>query len=62
VRSFGFPVTPYECGNEDQNVDPKDILKYNYEDDRVLCDWVYDGHSIDDIPDYGDVEPPLEDM
>ncbi len=62
MRSFSHPVTLYECDNEDQNVEPKDILNYSYEDDQVLCDWVYDGHSIDDIPDYGDVESPLEDM
>jgi len=23
---------------------------------------MYDGHSVDDISNYGDVEPPLKDM
>jgi hypothetical protein len=62
VKSFDHPVTFYECEKDDQKVEPKEILNYSYEDDQALCDWVYDGHSIDDIPDYSDVESPLKDM
>jgi hypothetical protein len=62
VRSLDHPITLYEDNNEDQTVDPKDILNYSYKDSQVLDYWVYDGHSVNDIPDYGNVEPPLEDM
>lgn len=62
VRSFSHPVTLSESDNEDQNVEPEDILNYSHKDDPVRYDWVYDGHSIDNIPNYGDVESPLEDM
>jgi hypothetical protein len=62
VQSLSHPVTLYERDNEGQNVEPKDILNYSYKDDQVLYDWVYDGHSIDDIPNCGDAESPLEDM
>jgi hypothetical protein len=62
VRSFNHPVTLYDDANEDQNVEPKDILNYDYKDEEVLDYWVYDGHSINDIPDHRDVEPPLKDM
>jgi len=37
-------------------------LKHEYKDELALDDWVYDGHSIDDTPDYRDIEPPLKDM
>ena len=37
-------------------------MKHEYKDEVALDDWVYDGHSIDDTPNYGDVEPPLKDM
>ena len=62
VRSLNPPVIPYNDANEDQNVKLEDILKYEYMDDLSLDNWVYDGHSIDDIPNYRDVEPPLKDM
>ena len=62
VRSLNPPVIPYNDVNEDQNVRLEDVLKYEYMDDLSLDNWVYDGHSIDDIPSYRDVEPPLKDM
>ena len=62
MQSLSYPVTLYESDNEDQNVEAKDILNYSYKDDQVLDDWAYDGHSIDDMPNYGDAESPLEDM
>ena len=37
-------------------------MKHEYKDEVALDDWVYDGNSIDDTPNYGDVEPPLKDM
>jgi hypothetical protein len=62
VRSLNPPVIPYNDANEDQNIKVKDVLRYEYMDDLSLDDWVYDGHSIDDFPNYRDVEPPLKDM
>jgi hypothetical protein len=46
----------------DSNEVRLDILKYGYEDELAIDDWVYDGHSTEDAPNYGDVEPPLKDM
>ena len=53
---------PYNDANEDPNVKPEDILKHEHSEEVALEDWVYDGHSTDDIPKYGDVESPLRDM
>ena len=62
VRNLDPLVIPYDDANEDQDVKLDEILKYEYNDELALADWVYDGHSIDDAPDYGDVEAPLKDM
>jgi hypothetical protein len=62
MQSLNHPVTPYDDANEDQNVEAKDILNYGFKDEQVLDYWVYDGHSISDIPKYCDVESPLKDM
>ncbi|KAI9438366.1 hypothetical protein H4582DRAFT_1815213 [Lactarius indigo] len=62
VQTLDPPVTPYDDSNEDQNVKLEDILKLEYKDELALDNWVYDGHSIDDTPNYGDVEPPLKDI
>ena len=37
-------------------------MKHEYKDELPFHDWVYDGHSIDDTPNYRDVESPLKDM
>jgi hypothetical protein len=37
-------------------------LKFESSDEPSLDYRVYDGHSIDDIPAYRDVESPLKDM
>jgi hypothetical protein len=55
-------VISYNDSNEDQNVRLGDILKHGYKDELAIDDWVYDGHSTEDAPNYGDVEPPLKDM
>ncbi|KAI0298350.1 hypothetical protein B0F90DRAFT_1669084 [Multifurca ochricompacta] len=62
IRGLDPSVISYNDLNEDQDVKLEDILKYGYTDDLTLDDWVYDGHSIDDLPDFGDVEPPLKDI
>jgi hypothetical protein len=62
VQNLSPAVIPYDDASEDQNVKPEDILKYEYTDELALDDWVYDGHSTEDIPSYHDVKPPLKDM
>ena len=62
VRNLDPPVIPYDDTNEEQDVKLDEILKYEYKDELALANWVYDGHSINDAPDHGDVEAPLKDM
>ena len=62
VRGLRQEVTLYNDDNEEQDVQPGDILNYGYKDELSVDNGMYDGRSIDDIPDYGDVEPPLKDM
>jgi len=62
VRSLIPPAIPYNDAGEDQDSKPEDVLKYDYTDDLPLDYWVYDGHSIDDIPTYCNIESPLKDL
>src|SRR6267142_977339 len=62
TRNLEPRTTPYDDANEDQNIKLEDVLKYESSDEPSLDFWVYDGHSIDDIPTYRDVESPLKDM
>lgn len=62
IRTFDSEAIPYNDDNEDKNVQPGDVLKREYKDELSLDDWVYDGHSIDDVPEHRDVEPPLKNM
>jgi hypothetical protein len=62
VRTLDPPVIQSTESNEDQNVGQGGVLKYKPKDDLLLDDWVYDGHSVDDTPNYRDVEPPLKAM
>jgi hypothetical protein len=62
VQSLSHPVTPYNDANEDQDIQPKDILNYDYKDEQALDYWVYDGHTIYDIPSHPDADSPLKNM
>ncbi len=62
VRDLDPQITPYDDADEDQNIKPEDVLKFESLGEPSLDYWVYDGHSIDDIPTYRDVESPLKDM
>ncbi|KAI0265430.1 hypothetical protein BC834DRAFT_879420 [Gloeopeniophorella convolvens] len=62
VRNLKPPVTPYNDSKENQDVKLEDILKYEYTDELTLDTWVYDGHSIDEVPDHSSVESPLRDI
>ena len=52
----------YDDNAEDPSIKPEDILKYKYTDESSLDLWVYDGHSVDDIPNYDNVGSPLKYM
>ncbi|KAI9438361.1 hypothetical protein H4582DRAFT_257215 [Lactarius indigo] len=62
VRNLDPLVIPYDDTNEDKDVKLEEILKYEHKDELALADWVYDGHSIDDTPNYGNTESPLRDI
>ncbi|KAI9459301.1 hypothetical protein F5148DRAFT_1319736 [Russula earlei] len=62
VRNLDPRITPYDDANEDLNVNADDILKFPVSDEPSLDFWVYDGHSIDEVPSYDNVEPPLKDI
>ncbi|KAF8273628.1 hypothetical protein EI94DRAFT_1795034 [Lactarius quietus] len=62
IRTLNPQVISYDDSNEDQNVRLGDILKHEYKDELAIDDWVYDGHSTEDTPNYGNVEPPLKDI
>jgi hypothetical protein len=62
VRTLDPPVIQSADINEDQNVGQGEVLKYEPKDNLLLDDRVYNGHSVDDTPNYRDVEPPLKEM
>jgi hypothetical protein len=62
VRRFDPKVISYNDDDEDKSVQPGDVLKREYKDELSLDDWVYDGHSINDLPEHRDVAPPLKNM
>jgi hypothetical protein len=43
-------------------MEPKDLLTYECKDEVALDEWVYDGHSIDDTPNYHDILMPMKSM
>jgi hypothetical protein len=62
VRSLDPQIIPYNDGNEDQMVQPGDVLNHGYKDELSLDYSLYDGHSTDDIPNCRDVDPLMKDM
>jgi hypothetical protein len=62
IRSLDPQVIPYNDDNEDQTVQPGDILNHGYKDELSLDYSVYDEHSIDHIPNCRDIDPLVEDM
>lgn len=62
VRGLGYQTISHNDDDEDQDIQPREILNYSYKDELSIEDGVYDKHSNGDIPDYRDVEPPLKDM
>jgi hypothetical protein len=62
VRSLNPEVIPWNDEDEDQNVKPGDVLNYGYKDELSLDYSVYDGHSIDYIPNCRGVDLSMNDM
>lgn len=62
IQSIDPEVIPYNEDNEDRNIQPGDVLNWEYKEELSLDDLVYGGYSMDNIPDHRDVEPPLKDM
>ncbi|KAH9997136.1 hypothetical protein BJV77DRAFT_986132 [Russula vinacea] len=62
VRRLSSPIISYNDDNEDQKVQPGDVLNHGHKDELSLDYSVYDGHSTDHIPNCGDVDPPMKDM
>jgi hypothetical protein len=62
AHSLDSQIIPYNDDNEDQSVQPGDILNHECKDELSLDYSVYDGHSTEYIPKYGDVDPPMKEM
>jgi hypothetical protein len=62
VRGLNPQITPYDDDDEDQNVQPGDVLNHGYKDELCLDYSVYDGRSTDYIPNCRDVDSPMKDM
>ena len=63
VRSLDPRIIPYNDDDEDQNVQPGDVLKPGYEDELCLGYSVYDERFTDyHIPNCGDIDSPMKDM
>jgi hypothetical protein len=62
VRSLSDRIIPYNDDNEDQNVQPGDILNHGYKDELSLDYSMYDGHSIDYLANCREVDPLVKDM
>ncbi|KAI9448651.1 hypothetical protein F5148DRAFT_1153428 [Russula earlei] len=56
-------TTPYDDANEDQTTVVDEFIRlFEISDEPSLDYWVYDGHSIEDVPNYGNVESPLKEI
>lgn len=62
VRGLDSQIIPYSEDNEDQNVQPGDVLNHGYKDELSLDYSMYDVHSTGYIPSCGDVSLPMKDM
>ena len=62
IRSLDPQITPYDDDNEDQSVQPGDVLNHGYKDELSLDYSMYDGHPTDYITNCGDVGPQMKDM
>ncbi len=60
IRSLDSQIIPYNDDNEDQTVQPEDILNHEYRDELSPDYSVYrDGHPTHYLPNCRDVGPPV---
>ena len=62
IRSLDSQIIPYDDDNEDQTVQPEDILNHGYRDELSLDHSVYDGHPTHCPPNCRDVGSRVKDM
>ena len=62
IRSLDSQIIPYNDDNEDQTVQPEDILNHGYRDELSLDYSVYDGRPTHYLPNCHDVGSPVKDM
>jgi hypothetical protein len=62
IRSLDSQIIPYNDGEEDQTVQPEDILNHGYRDELSLDYSVHDGHPTQYLPNCHDVGSPMKDM
>lgn len=62
VLGLTSQIIPYNDDNEDQNIQPGDILNHGHKDKLSLDYSVYDQQSTDYISKCRDVDPPMKDM
>jgi hypothetical protein len=62
IRSLDSQIIPYNDDNEDQTVQPEDILNHGYRDELSLDYSVYGGCPTHYLPNCRDVGSPVNDM
>ena len=62
VRSLDPQIIPYNDEDEDQHVQPGEILNHRYRDELSLDSSVYNRHPTSNISNCRDVDPPMKDM
>jgi hypothetical protein len=62
IRNLSPQIIPYNEDNEDENVQPGDVLNYEHKDQLSFDCLAYAERSIDHIPNCGNVDPPMKDM
>jgi hypothetical protein len=61
-RGLDPQIIPYNDDNEDQKVQPGDVLNHGYKDELSLDYSMYDGHTTDYTAICREVDLPMKDM
>jgi hypothetical protein len=62
IRCLDSQIIPYNDEDEDQTVQPEDILNHGYRDELSLDHSVYEGHPTRYFPNRHDIGSPMKDM
>ena len=60
IRSLDSQIIPYNDDNEDQTIQPEDILNHGYRDELSLDHSAYDGPLTHYLPNCHDVGSPVK--